>query len=335
VQARDSIGSVAVRDVWHVGARAQLESGVRVDGSVREATTPSARVGLRYTLDESGRTTLKAGLGTFVGIVPLAAVAFAQYPVRTDTTFDLDSGSISQQFVLQPASVPLRMPQARTAVLGIEREIVPGFDVQGVMTTRQSSRLPTLNVPISGGDVHVESTGTSTYREMQFSVRRTWPHDQLLFLSYVQSSSVGELNEFATLFQTMDTPLIEPGGRARATNDARHRVLAWGTFNLPFRTVVSPVTEWRSGFTYSARSSQYAYAGVPNTRTFPNFLSTDLVVYKTFSARGRNADFGVQIFNLMNRWNPRDVFPVLGEPRFGQFANSVGRIFRGYMLLKW
>ena len=335
VRARDTIAGFAVRDVWRIGQRVQLESGVRVDSSVREATSPSARIGLRYTLDESGRTTVKAGLGTFVGIVPLAAAAFADYPVRTDTTLDPASGNVSQQFVLQPSVARLRMPQARTSVLGLEHEVMTGLDVQAAVTVRYSSRLPTLSVPLVGGDVRVESTGTGSYREAQLSVRRTWPHDQLLFLSYVRSSSVGELNEFATLFQTMDTPLVEPGGRARATNDARHRVLAWGTFNLPLRIVVSPVTEWRSGFTYTARSSQYTYAEAPNTRAFPNFLSTDLVVYKTFSARGRSADFGVQIFNLTNRWNPRDVFPVLGEPRFGEFANSVGRIFRGYMLLKW
>ena len=335
VGASDTTGGIAARDLWHIGPRAQLESGVRMDSSLREGTTPSARVGLRYTLDESGRTALKAGLGMFVGVVPLAAVAFADYPARTDATFDPASGNASQLVVLQPSPAVLRMPLAQTALVGLEREIVPGLDVQWAVTARRSSRLPTLNVPAAGGDVRVESTGTGTYGEVQFSMRRTWSHDQLLFLSYVRSSSTGELNEFATLFQTMDTPLIEPGGRARATNDARHRVLAWGTFNLPFRTVISPVTEWRSGFTYSARSSQYTYAGAPNTRTFPNFLSTDLVAYKTFSAKGRSADFGVQVFNLFNRWNPRDVFPVQGEPRFGQFANSVGRIFRGYMLLKW
>ena len=118
-------------------------------------------------------------------------------------------------------------------------------------------------------------------------------------------------DEFAMLFQTMDTPLIQPGGRARAINDARDRVLAWGTLNLPHRTVVSPVPELRSGLIYAARSSQYAYAGAPNTPTFPNCLSPDLVVYKTFSAKGRHADVGVPVFNLMHRWNPCDVFPVL------------------------
>ena len=32
---------------------------------------------------------------------------------------------------------------------------------------------------------------------------------------------------------------------------------------------------------------------------------------------------------------PGDVYAVVGSPRAGQFANSVGPIVRGYMLLKW
>jgi hypothetical protein len=74
---------------------------------------------------------------------------------------------------------------------------------------------------------------------------------------------------------------------------------------------------------------------VPNSREFPAFVSTDMVVYKTVTVRKRTADLGVQLFNLTNHRNPRDVYAVLGTPRAGQFTNSVGPILRGYMLLKW
>jgi hypothetical protein len=336
VHATDALLALAFRDVWHIGQRAQLESGVRVDGTVRAGTSPSARVGLRYALDESGRTVLKTGVGTFVGALPLASVAFADYPVRTDTWYDEDTGDIAKQIVLTPSPGHLALPQAITATIGIEREIAPGLDVQGILTWRDSKNLPTLNVPLDSGEIRVDSIGTSSYREFQVSVRRTLSHDQMIFASYVRSLSIGELNEFSTVFQgVMDTPLVQPGGLARTINDAHDRVLAWGTVNLPYRTVISPVTEWRSGFTYSAQSSRYTYVGVPNTRTFPSFFSTDLVAYKTVTYKTRSADFGVQIFNLLNRYNPRDVFPVIDEPRFGQFTNSVGRIVRGYMLIKW
>jgi hypothetical protein len=336
VRSSDALLGLAVRDVWHIGQRAQLESGVRVDATARASTSPSARVGLRYSLDESGRTILKSGLGTFVGAIPLASIAFANYPRRTDTWYDEETGGLTKELVLQPVASQMRLPQAVTGTIGIEREIVPGLDVQGIFAQRESRYLPTLDVPFDSGPITVGSNGSSSYREYQLSVRRTLSHDQMVFVSYVRSTSIGELNEFSTVFQgVMDTPLVEPGGRARTINDANHRVLAWGTINLPFRIVISPATEWRSGFTFSARSSRYTYAGPPNTRTFPSFLSTDLVAYKTFSYHNRSADFGVQVFNLMNRWNPRDVFPVIDEPRFGQFSNSVGRIIRGYMLVKW
>src|SRR5262249_58218340 len=159
---------------------------------------------------------------------------------------------------------------------------------------------------------------------------RRWDQEQQLFVSYVRSSGTGEFNDFAPLFQSLTVPLIQPGGKVRLPTDARDRIVAWGTFNLPRRIVVSPVTEWRSGFPFSALTSSYTYAGTPQTRSFPAFMATDLVAYKTVTVRGRSADVGLQIFNLTNHRNPRDVFPVSGSARFGQFANSVGPIFRGY-----
>jgi hypothetical protein len=99
--------------------------------------------------------------------------------------------------------------------------------------------------------------------------------------------------------------------------------------------VVSPVVEWRSGFPYSVVDARYFYIGTPNSQSYPTFFSADMVVYKTFTIHDRSADFGLQIFNVTNQFNPRDVYPVSGAPRFGEFTNSVGPIIRGYMLLKW
>jgi hypothetical protein len=216
----------------------------------------------------------------------------------------------------------------------VERQLFPGLDAQVALTNRRSSRLATLNVPRASGDIAVESTGSGRYREAQVSVRRTWTQDQQLFVSYVRSYGRGELNDFAAVFQNLDAPLVQPGGVSWLSSDARDRILAWATFNLPRRVVISPVTEWRSGFPYSAVDARYLYRGSPNGRRFPSFVATDIVVYKTFTVRKRSADFGVQVFNLTNHRNPRDVYSVVEAPRFGQFTNSVGPILRGYMLLK-
>src|SRR5256885_6432786 len=74
-----------------------------------------------------------------------------------------------------------------------------------------------------------------------FSSRRRHTRLQGDWSSDVCSSDL----EFSAVFQAMDLPLVHPGGRARTANDAHHRILAWGTFNLPRRVVVSPVSEWR------------------------------------------------------------------------------------------
>jgi hypothetical protein len=236
---------------------------------------------------------------------------------------------------MQPAVDRLRLPRALTATIGIERQIMPTLDAQISVAERSSSRLATLTVPVASGPLVVRSDGRAHYREVQISARKRWDNDQQLFVSYVRSVSVGELNDFSTLFQGHDYPLLQPGGRSRAPADAPNRVLAWGTFNLPRRIVVSPVAEWHDGFPFSLVNSHYFYAGTPNDRRYPAFMSTDLVVYKTFTAKKRNADIGFQLFNATNHYNARDVYPVIGDGRCGAFTNSVGPILRGYMLVKW
>jgi len=291
--------------------------------------------GVRYALDQAGLTVIKAGYGGFVGNLPLAAEAFGDYPSRTDRDIDPVTGTVIAERVFEPITERLRQPRAVAAMIGIERQLMPQLDAQVSVTQRRSNRLPTLDVPTHSGLMVVRGDGVADYREVQVSARQTWANDQQLFLSYVHSISTGELNDFAGLFQGFDVPLVQSGGTARLAADAPNRVLAWGTFNLPRRIVVSPVVEWRNGFPYSTVDSRYFYAGTPNSERFPAFMSTDLIVYKTFTAKGRNADIGFQLFNATNRRNPRDVYPVVGDRRFGTFTNSVGPILRGYMLFKW
>jgi len=334
VGASDRPVALAFRDVWTVNDRLQLDAGARVDHSRHGGGRPSGRAGVRYAIDQAGRTVLKAGYGSFVGSLPLAVPAFADYPTRVDRRYDPTSGDLVDEAILQPTVGSLRLPQAVAGTVGLERQLSEHLDAQIVLTDRRSSRLATLRVPRESGAREVSSDGSSQYREVQFSMRRTWANDQQLFVSYVRSSARGELNDFATLFQAIATPLVQPGGMSRLASDARHRVIAWGTFNLPRRIVISPVTEWRSGFLFSPVDERYVYAAAPNSSSFPNFMAADMVVYKTFTVRRRSADIGMQLFNLTNHRNPRDVNSVLG-PRFGQFANSVGPIVRGYMLVKW
>ncbi len=334
IAARDWPYEAAVRDLWRVNGRVQVDAGLRLDGIDRYGSLPSARGGVRYALDDAGVTVIKAGIGNFVGKIPLAVPAFAGYPVRTESVFDEATGR-TRIAVYQPMVDRLRLPNAFAMTLQIERQIRPGFDAQVGFTRRRSTRLTTLDVPDTGGPLVVRSDGRSTYEELQVSARQVWPKNQQLFVSYVHSSARGELNDFMTLFTGFDQPLLQPGGMSRLSADARHRWLAWGTFNGPRGFVVSPVVEWHSGFPYSVLDSRYFYLGEPDQASFPPFMAVDMIAYKTVTYRSRAADVGIQLFNLTNHKNPRDVYPVVGASRGGTFTNSVGPILRGFMTIKW
>jgi hypothetical protein len=57
----------------------------------------------------------------------------------------------------------------------------------------------------------------------------------------------------------------------------------------------------------------------------------DLTAFKTFDLFSRKMDLGLQVFNLTNHFNPRDVIAVVQSPRFGELTNNPGVTLGGYM----
>jgi len=72
---------------------------------------------------------------------------------------------------------------------------------------------------------------------------------------------------------------------------------------------------------------------------FPRFASLDLQMTRPISIplpRERfKARVGFSVFNLFNRFNPRDVQSDLDSDQFGALFNGVGRIFRGKFILEF
>jgi hypothetical protein len=335
LRATDRPIGLSLRDIWHVHEQLQIDAGTRLDQNRYGDRASSTRVGVRYAIDPSAITVVKAGYGGFVGTLPLSVLAFDGYPSRTDRAFDPASGRLVREIVMRPVIGSLQLPRAVAATISVERKIGPRLDALVALTDRRVSRIARLHVPGVSGPMTVDSTGLGRYRDAQVAVRRTWAREQQLFVSYVRSSLEGELNEFAAAFQSMDAPLLQQGGMSHLVTDAPNRVLAWGTFSLPRRIVASPMAEWRSGFRFSALDARYEYDGLANAQSFPNFFTLDMIVYKTFSVLHRSADLGFQLFNATNHHNPRDVNPVVDGALPGQFDNSVGPVLRGYMRLKW
>ena len=327
-----------VRDLWDVTSQLQIDTGLRLDGGSagqNESLVPGPRVGVRYLLRADGKTILRGSIGRYVGRAPLGAKAFGQFPSRIDVSFDPDTHERTSFVAYRPALGDLPLPRADAAALEIEHHFTSTLEMQGAVRARNGSRLPTVHVPDASGRAWLTGSGETRYREAQVSVRKTWPNASQVFISYVRSSTIGEVNDFGTLFTNLDAPLIEPAGRAPTAADVPHRLRAWATYSLPHKIVFSPAVDWRTGFPWSALTIDQHYAEPPNSQRYPAYFSLDVTTFKTFELLGHEMDLGLQFFNLTARANPRDVVQVVDSPNFRQYADTFGVTLAGYMQVRW
>ena len=336
VAVDDARGGGGLRDLWDISQRLQLDLDLRLDGYAGSGVTPSPRIGVRYALDADARTTLKASAGRFVGRPPLGAQAFDQFPSRLDRSFNRTTGALISSHTYVPVARTLELPRANGISLEVERKIRPGLEAQATVRARNGARLPTIMVGSQGGDAVLASSGISEYRELQVSVRQAWSAEAQLFVSYVRAWSKAESNDFGSMFTNLDAPLLEPNDtESPGISDVPHRLRAWSTFTLPHRVVISPAVDWRTGFPYTVQDLQRHYAGGFNTERLPTWFAVDLTAFKTFDVFTRKMDLGLQVFNLTNHFNPRDVISVVESPRFKELTNNPGVTFGGYMQVRW
>jgi len=333
LSASDVITGFGVRDLWAPTARLQVDLNLRADIPSVGPSEVSPRLAVSYALDDNDRTTIKGTIGRFVGRVPLGAVAFGQLGTRTDTTFVPNSPAT--QLTYSPTLGALSLPYANMLSIEIEHRILPTLEFQAAFRRRTGYDLPTIEVSAAGGTVALDSAGTSTYRELAMSVRQTWRADRELFVSYVHSNSLGNVNDYGTLVSNLDAPLFEPAGSGPMPTDSPDRLRSWATVQFPYEVVISPAVEWRTGFPYSLVDIYRHYVGAPDGERFPNYFSLDITAFKTFQIVGRKWDLGMQFFNVTSHFNPRDVIAVVGTPQFGQFSNGFGITLGGYMRVRW
>jgi hypothetical protein len=114
--------------------------------------------------------------------------------------------------------------------------------------------------------------------------------------------------------------------------DTPHRLLVYGDMKTRYDIVIAPSLEIRTGFPFSVVNEQLDFVGARNQAgRFPAFISLDAQVTKGFRVPKfeKKMRVGVAVFNITNRFNPRDVQNNLASPHFGQFFNSLGTSVRG------
>jgi len=332
-------------DHWMLSDRLAADLGGRVTSQTVGRTAAFApRFGIAYSPGKDRKTILRAGTGIFYDRVPLLATDFAGNPTRIISQYD-PSG--------QPAGIPIAFEneyvangsdpiasRIRHAPNTSARSFVSSAEVDRTLWTGAVLRLGYVHStardlfvvsPFGGeggapGVLGLLNTGKDTYSQAEATLRFHPIKDGDLSVSYIWSRSRGDLNTLGDVFIPFEMPVIRPNAYGARPSDVPNRVVAWGTFHLPFALVVGPVVDVHTGYPYSKVDERQNYVGLPNSQRFPTFFSVDSQVYRDFRMPSwvhlgsRKIHLGFYVINLTNHGNFSQVYNNVTSPNFGRFT---------------
>jgi len=327
-----------VGDKWTVSNRLTFDLGLRFDrDSVTDSVNTAPRAGFVLALTKDGKTLFKGGAGFFYDRVPLNIPAFPHLPTRTIAALNLTDGILSSTEYSNVISKGLQNPRSEVWNLEVDREVIHNLLARVGYQQRNTVHEFVLTPVAFGstGSLSLSNRGHDFYRELQVTGRYQIGQSTLN-ASYIHSKAFGDLNDFNQFFGNDPEAVIQPNQRGHLGFDAPNRVLAWGEIAAPWKLTVAPVLDIHTGFPYSTVNEFRNFVGPRNQLRFPRFVSTDLQVLREIRLpiKNKHARIGFGVYNIFNRFNPRDVQNDLDSLRFGKFFNDVGRTFHGKFILE-
>jgi hypothetical protein len=289
-------------------------------------------------LTKDAKTVLKGGAGLFYDRVPLNIASFPLLPDRTIALLSPAGSVLSSQTLTNSFAAGIENPRSVGWNVELDRQLTSALVVRGGFQERNTARDYVLDPQTSSGVLSLSNRGRSFYREFQlagqYKLRRG-----MLNASYVRSRAIGNLNDFNQFFGNNAVAVINPDERRHLPFDAPNRFLVWGQIDAPFKLAVLPVLDVHTGFPYSLTDQYRQYVGPRDSERYPRFASLDLQVTRPirihFGPERLKARIGFSVFNLLNRFNPRDVQSDVDSERFGAMFNGVGRTWRGKFIFEF
>src|SRR5262245_29507883 len=260
------------QDHWVVTPKLAFDMGARLERQgITETFRIAPRAGLAWTPFADQKTVFRAGYGIFYDRVPLNVYAFDKYPQQIMTTYGPDGSVIDgprqffnitdryerkgNPFLVGKNTIGNFAPYSSTWSIEVEHVFSPLFRLR---TNYQSSNSEGLIIVsprvVEGRDALVlAGSGRARYRQLELTGRVTFGEGrrQQMFLSYVNSRSRGDVNEFNTYIGNFPFPVVRTNQYARGSVDLPHRFLAWGLFELPWKMRLAPIIEYRNGLPFS------------------------------------------------------------------------------------
>ncbi|MBP1634950.1 MAG: Outer rane receptor for ferrienterochelin and colicin [Acidobacteria bacterium] len=317
-----------VQDRWQPREGLVVEAGLRGDrDGVLRTFVVSPRAGVRATFGKGRPVTLGGGVGRFVERTPLAAGAFEAFESRLDTRYDEAGIALGPPTLFTPRlAAGLEPARARTWHVEYHQQVTPALSLRASVLERRGSHELVVDPepgPAAGtGWLTLRSTGRSRYREGAVGVRYASASRIVVDLSYVRASALADASSLNAFFATIRDPIVREPEYGRADADIPHRLIG------QFRTQagswrMSSVLEVRNGLPFSALDVWQDYVGQVNgAGRLHWYRALDLGLERRVRIWKLHPYVGVQVFNALNRFNPRDVQRNLADPTYGWFYNS-------------
>ncbi|HEU4390676.1 MAG TPA: TonB-dependent receptor, partial [Blastocatellia bacterium] len=334
-----------VQDKWVPSPKLTIDAGLRFDhdGTGRQNNI-SPRLSFMLIPIKNGRTIIRGGVGMFYDRIPLSVGYFEELPERVVTTFAPDGVSITDSPIRFNNVVerPLSNPRSVRWSLQLDRGITTNLRVRAGYLSRSTADDLIVNPRVneSGtGSLTLGGGSHSQYREVQLVAAYDNPRVGSWNASYAWSRARGDLNTSDNFLGDLPEFVVRTNEYGPLSFDVPHRFIAFGRWKARYDITVSPALEVRSGFPFSHVNAALDYVGGRNQAgRFPTYISLDAQVTKGFAIprfERRRARVGIAVFNITNRFNPRDVQSNLESSHVGQFFNSLGASVRGKFELEF
>ena len=337
--------AVFVQDHWVVNPHLALDLGVRYEEQTITSTTRTAPRGGFVWSPDSGKTTVRGGMGIFYDSVPLDIYAFNSYPSQLITTYGRDGlpvGPPIHYVNLTDQAVESKFPFIdRRDKTGNFAPYSIAWSLEG---ERILNRMLTLRLKFlqSWGDGMITlepevvdgrhamvlgSGGSAETRQLEFTSRIGAEANRQFYFSYVRQYAYGDLSSASNYLGNFPFPVVRSGLVAALPSEIPNRFLLWGTYSLPKKFMVNPHLELRNGFPYQPTDvlQQWVQTTGPQYR-YPRYFSADVAVAKDFQVRQEHAvRLTLTVQNLTNHFNPLQVHSNTGDPQYGQFFGNWDR----------
>jgi hypothetical protein len=333
------------QDHWAMIPSFALDLGTRFESqSITHTVRYAPRAGFIWTPDKAQKIRVRGGAGIFFDSVPLDMYAFAYYPEQTITTYDSTGGVVgtpvtylnltsqsaqnSSPFVGRKEVSGNFAPYSVAWNVEIERVFNPTLVMR--LKYLQSAANSVLRIDretVDGYPAYVlNSNGSAHTRQLELTAQIGASARRRLFASYVYQHAFGLVNDATGYLGDVSYPVIRSNFYGHLPSEVPHRLMAWGTYDLPWQFHIMPKFEYRTGFPYLATDVGQDFLSNGAQKRFPNYLSADVRIAKDIKVSQKHAiRLSTTIRNITNHFNALEVHSNTGDPLYGQFFGSVDR----------